>query len=211
MHEPYHSLDALVRARLRRWPQRPPGSETSSRGSDAWMRGRPATTPELCNPFLKFPGTTRLRTLPDGLWLNFSGSPEDPFVDIFAIEACSSLQNLLDKRSRFTPSTQSLLAVCPVTWLLAPISQDDPTPRWQATGLLRAQPLHSLVLPVRDLKVMYGLKPRHFLVATGTLPYPHEYFVPMEALTAENGDKDPALQAMVARACTAGNFLIASS
>jgi len=149
--------------------------------------------------------------LPDGLWLNFSGSPEDPFVDIFAIEACSSLQNLLDKRSRFTPSTQSLLAVCPVTWLLAPISQDDPTPRWQATGLLRAQPLHSLVLPVRDLKVMYGLKPRHFLVATGTLPYPHEYFVPMEALTAENGDKDPALQAMVARACTAGNFLIASS
>ncbi len=211
MQETYCSLDALVRARLKRWPQRPPGSVSSSRRSDAWMRGRPATTPELGNPFLKFPGSARLRTLPDGLWLNFGGTPVDPFVDIFAIEACSSLQNLLDKRSRFAPSTQSLLAVCPVMWLLAPLSADDPMPRWQASGLLRAQPTHPLVLPVRDLKVMYGLKPRHFQIATGTLPHPHEYFVPIDALTAVDGDKDPALQAMVARACTAGNFLIAAT
>ena len=128
--------------------------------------------------------------------------------DIFAIEACGTLQNLLDKRSRFAPSTQSLLAVCPVTWLLGPVMPEDPTPRWKMTGLLRAEPVQPFILPVRDLKVMYGLKARHYQVATGTLPHPHEYFVPMDSLTAEDGDKDPALQALVARACTAGgNFL----
>jgi hypothetical protein len=31
--------------------------------------------------------------------------------------------------------------------------------------------------------------------------------VPMEALTAEDGDKDPALQDMLARATSAANFL----
>jgi hypothetical protein len=117
------------------------------------------------------------------------------------------LQNLLDKRSRSAPSTQSLLAVCPVQWLLAPALADDPLPRWTATGLLRAEPTHPFVPPVRDLKVMYGLKTRHYEVATGTLPHPHVYFVPMDALTAVDGEKNPALQAMVARACTAGNFL----
>jgi hypothetical protein len=36
-----------------------------------------------------------MRTFPDGLWLWFGGSAADPFVDIFAIEVCGSLQNLL--------------------------------------------------------------------------------------------------------------------
>ena len=41
------------------------------------------------HPYLKLPGSTRYRTLPDGLWFNFSKSC-DPYVDIFAIEACAS-------------------------------------------------------------------------------------------------------------------------
>ena len=90
--------------------------------------------------FPEAPGSTRWRTLPDGLWLNFGGTPVDPFVDIFAIEACGSLQNLLDKRSRFAPSTHSLLAVCPVQWLLSPVMPGDPTPRWKATGVLVHEP-----------------------------------------------------------------------
>ncbi len=112
------SLDHLVRRRLQQWPQRPPGLDTQTPGSDGWLRGRPGDpSPEPiapAPPFLKFPGSNRLRTLPDGLWLNFGGTVHEPFVDIFAIEACGSLQNLLDKRSRFAASTRSLLAVCPV-------------------------------------------------------------------------------------------------
>jgi hypothetical protein len=55
---------------------------------------------------------------------------------------------------------------------------------------------------------MYGLKPRHYAgFAEGAVPHPHEYFVPMSALTDENSEKDPALQALVARTTAAAQFL----
>jgi hypothetical protein len=203
----YESLDALVRARLKTWPQRPPGMEKVGGGADTWLRGRPADK-YANNPYLKLPGSDRFRTLPDGLWLNFAGTPVEPFVDILAIEACGSLQNLLDKRSRFAPSTHSLLAVCPVVWLLAAVSESESTPRWEATGLLRQEPVTPFVLPVLDVKVLYGLKHRHYEGFTkNQIPHAHEYFVPMESLTAQEGDKDPALQALIGRAAVRGNFL----
>ena len=156
--EGLHSLDALVRARLRKWPQRPPGLAQTDPTCACWLRGRPSDDLTACFPFLKFPGSNRMRTLPDGLWLNFGGSTTDPYVDVFAIEACGSLQNLLDKRFRFAPSTQSMLAVCPVPWLLAPADQDDPTPRWRRIFVLREAPGLPLVAPVRDIRVMYALR-----------------------------------------------------
>lgn len=203
----FKSLDALVQTRLEQWPQRPPGLP-SRPSSDAWLRGRPTET--LCGalPFLKFPGSDRLRTLPDGLWLNFGGTPAEPFVDIFAVEACGSMQNLLDKRSRFAPSTQSLMAVCPVEWLLGAITFSDPTPRWNVTGVLLAPPTTPLVLPVRDIRVLYGLKAHHYEgFVESQLPHPHEYFVPMDALTNADGCNNPALRTLVGRASATANFL----
>ncbi len=210
--EAHQSLDALVRARLKTWPQRPPGLPAGSprhlMRAGSWLRGRPANECGSCQPFLKLPGSQRFRTLPDGLWLNFGGTADDPYADIFAIEACSSLQNLLDKRSRFAPSTQSMLALCPVDWLLAPVMAGDATPRWVATGLLAEAPSRPLVVPVRDMRVMYGLRPRHYShFATSQVPHAHEYFVPMETLTRKDGAEDPALQALVARASVQSNFL----
>ena len=200
------SLDALVRIRLRQWPQCLPGLAVD--GPRGWLRGRPAEASSSCHPFLKLPGSDRLRTLPDGLWLNFGGTVVEPFVDILAVEACSSLANLLDKHSRFAPSTHSLLAVCPVPWLLAPFSPIDPTPRWQATGVLRHEPEQPLALPVRDIRVMYALKRCHYRGFTESqIPHPHEYFVPMDALTAEAAWKDPRIQALLARASARANFL----
>lgn len=205
------SLDHLVRSRLQQWPQRPPGFDQPKVGADGWLRGRPGDPcAELlppAQPFLKFPGSNRLRTLPDGLWLNFAGTHHEPFVDIFAIEACGSLQNLLDKRSRFAPSTRSLLAVCPVTWLLAQVTPTDTTPRWRATGVLKAEPDMPLVLPVRDIRVMYALKQRQYDgFAECQLPHPHEYFVPMEELVRKDAHQNPAMQELVARASARGNF-----
>jgi hypothetical protein len=128
--------------------------------------------------------------------------------DILAVEACGSLPNLLDKRSRFAPSTHSLLAVCPVPWLLAPVTFGESLARWQATGLLRAEPISSFILPVRDVRVLYGLKQRHYRgFSESQVPHPHEYFVPMESLIVEDGDKDPALQALLSRAAVSANFL----
>ena len=204
MHQ-FRSLDAAVRARLRRWPQCPPGMGAAA--GDAWLRARPAEGTGTFQPFLKLPGSDRLRTLPDGLWLRFGGTSEEPFADVFAIEACSSMQNLMDKRSRFAPSTQSLLAVCPLPWLLRSVDDDGDVLRWQATGLIQQPPVRSLILPVRDLRVLYGLKSRQYLgFAQSQVPHPHEYFAPMDALVAENGDANPALMALVARASTSANF-----
>ena len=203
----YNALDCLVRTRLRSWPERPPGMGLRHNGRESWFRGRPGGRASLvAHPFLKLPGTGQMRTLPDGLWLNFGGTPVEPFVDIFAIEACGSLSNLLDKRSRFAPSTQSLLAVCPLAWLLSP-AEHEQEPRWRAITQLRAKPDEPLALPVRDVRVMYGLKQRHYRFMQNHVPHPHEYFVPMETLTAEHGDRSPALHALLARACAAANFL----
>ncbi|HUB16844.1 MAG TPA: hypothetical protein VMB34_33225 [Acetobacteraceae bacterium] len=202
------ALDMLVKERLKRWPQRPPGLQMPRRGRHVWLRGRPGDDPAACHPFLKLPGCSRLRTLPDGLWLNFGGTIADPYVDIFVIEACSTLQNLLDKRSRFAPSTQSRLAVCPVPWLLAPAMPGDTTARWQAIGLLLRPPTLPAVFPVREIRVLYGLKQKHYDgFARHQLPHGHELFAPMEALTAEDGDKNPELQALLRRTSPVSSFL----
>jgi hypothetical protein len=206
---PARSLDELVRRRLSQWPQRPPGALRSSRQPGTWLRARPGDANLLGQPFLKLPGTNHFRTIPDGLWLHFSPDPDDRWADILCIEACGSVPNLQDKRARFAPSTSSLLVVCPVRWLQEPAEANDPTPRWHLIRLLRAEPTEPLVLPIRDMRVLYGLKARHYQsVARGQVPHPHEYFCPMEALTAERGHEDPALTALIGRASTAANFMV---
>ncbi len=202
------SLDLLVKSRLKRWGQRPPGVKPR-RGKEAWLRGRPSEDEtRISSPFLKIPGSSRLRTLPDGLWLNFGGGFADPFVDILAIEACSTIQNLLDKRSRFAPSTHSTMCLCPIEWLLAPIAPDDPTPRWRTTGIFMHEPYTDITVPVREMRVLYGLKSGHYKgFARHQLPHAHEFFVPMETLTEENSEDNPALRALIARTSVSANFL----
>lgn len=202
------SLDRQVKERLKRWPQRPPGLPRSPGGKDSWLRGRPTDDLGGCHPFLKLPGSDKMRTLPDGLWLNFGGTPEENFVDIFAVEACGNIQNLLDKRSRFAPSTHSLLAVCPAAWLLGSVIADDPTPRWRATGVIREAPVGALGFPVRDMRVLYGLKQQDYAgFIRYQLPHAHEFFAPMDVLTARDSENNPDLQALLARAALSANFL----
>ena len=202
----FRSIDAQVHAQLQKWPNRPPGLPSVG-GADTWLRGRPGPVASSCHPFLKLPGSDRMRTLPDGLWLNFGGTVAEPFADIFAVEACGTLQNLLDKRSRFAASTHSMLAFCPLPWLLAPVSASSTMLRWQATTVLAAEPVTALVVPVRDMRVMYGLKPRHYgTFAASQIPHAHEYFVPMDALTAEDGHQNPYLRELVGRAAVSAHF-----
>jgi len=204
----HQALDRLVRMQLKKWPQRPPGVVASPKQPGTWLRGRPGDPSVAAHPFLKLPGASRLRTLPDGLWLHFSPSASDPYVDILCIEACSSLSNLLDKRSRFAPSTSSLLAFCPVPWLLAPVQPGDPTPRWRLIRMLKEEPTQPLVLPVRDVRVVFGLKSRHYEgFARSQVPQAHEYFCPMEALIAERSHEDPDMRALISRASAAANFM----
>ena len=201
------TLYMLVKQRLRRWPQCPPGLRMRTR-KEAWLRGRPSEEGDSVNPFLKLPGSTRLRTLPDGLWLNFGGTAHDPYVDIFAVEACSTLQNLLDKRSRFAPSTHSILAVCPLTWLLAATSPTDPTPRWRATRLFTFEPTGDVAIPVREMRVLFGLRGDVYKGFTAhQLPHAHEFYMPMEMLIEEGCENNPAVRALMDRASLASNFV----
>jgi hypothetical protein len=201
-------MDELVRARLRLWPQRPPGVVRTPKQPGTWLRGRPGGATLTAQPFLKLPGTNTYRTIPDGLWLHFSPDPADRYADILCIEACGSITNLQDKRARFAPSTSSLLVVCPLRWLLDPVAEEDPTPRWRLIRLLKTVPTEPLVLPVRDLRVLYGLKARHYLgFAKSQMPQPHEYFCPVEALTAEDSHQSPEMQSLIGRASATANFL----
>ncbi len=77
-------LDGFVRQKLRAWPNQPPGLE-DERGISAWAKARPGYDETIEYPYLKVPGSQRLKTVPDGLWMNFGGSERDPFVDVFGI------------------------------------------------------------------------------------------------------------------------------
>ena len=202
------SVDSLVRAKLRTWPNHPPGLEDVDMGArGAWLRARPGTVNDIDDPFLKHPGSNRLRTAPDGLWLCFGGTARDPYVDVFAVEDCGSFTNLLDKRSRFAPSMHSMLAVCPVPWLLDEVSQFNGMPRWRHTGLLNAAPTSPLTLPVRDIRVMYTLRPRHYEgFAASQIPHAHEYFAPVSAIIGPGGWQHPLLRAFIARTSNRANF-----
>jgi hypothetical protein len=201
-------LDDLVRRRLQSWPQRPPGAVRTSKQPGVWLRGRPGEPSVTAQPFLKLPGSATYRTLPDGLWLHFSPDPADRYADILCIEACGSISNLQDKRARFAPSTTSLLVVCPLRWLLDPVEQHDPTQRWRLIRLLKAEPREALVLPVRDVRVLYGLKERHYQgFARTQMPQPHEYFCPMDALTDERSHEREDLSALIGRASATINFM----
>lgn len=205
-------LDELVRNRLRAWPQRPPGIVRTPKQPGTWLRGRPGESNREATaagqPFLKLPGSATYRTLPDGLWLHFSPDPADRYADILCIEACGSVANLQDKRARFAPSTTSLLVVCPLRWLLEPVEPNDPTQRWRLIRLLRAEPREPLVLPVRDVRVLYGLKDRDYKgFARHQMPQPHEYYCPMGALTAERSHEHPDMTALIGRASATANFM----
>lgn len=200
-------MDRRVRQCLDSWPQRPPGLEPSVKQPGTWLKARPDPCPEA-KPYIKVPGSDRLRTIPDGLYLHFSPRPDDLYVDILCIEACSTYQNLLDKRARFAPSTGSLIVVCPLAWLQAPVSEACPLPRWRLLPCIAAEPRQDLTFPVRDARVLFALSPKHYegFVQSQTAQA-HEFFFPMTVLTEGPGADHPGLRALISRASAASNFM----
>jgi len=94
-----------------------------------------------------------------------------------------------------------------VPWLLAPVDAAEPTPRWKATGVLRHEPALPVVLPVRNIRVLYALKRDHYAgFARHQVPHAHEFFVPMETLTEEHSEENPALRELIARTSMSANF-----
>ena len=70
------------------------------------------------------------------------------------------------------------------------------------------EPYNDVVIPVREMRVLYGLKSGHYKgFAKHQLPHAHEFFVPMETLTEENSEDNPALRELIARTSVSANFL----
>jgi hypothetical protein len=199
-------LDIRARERLRAWPNDPPGLEQEM-GAGVWLKARPGLIDDIDVPKLKSPGADRLRTVPDALWLSFGGHERDPFVDIFVIEVCGSYSNLMDKRSRFAPSMHSMLTTCPLPWLLGARSREDSLARWKCIRVIANEPTQAMILPVRDIRVMYALPAKMYDAFTSSqVPHAHEFFVPANALLTPDGWQDPTIRALIARTSIRANF-----
>ena len=139
---------------LRGWPTRtklwPPPL-----GRGFWLRAQPKDG-YASAPRLAVPGATMFNTQPDGLWAHFSDSIS---CDVIVIEVCGSAQNLNDKRSRYMPSGHSLVLSCPHSWLVEDVTvqKGGRKTRWSATASFDDEPTNDLMIPVRNLRVLYAL------------------------------------------------------
>lgn len=101
--------DRVAKTALKKWPR-----ETSiwePNAGKVWFRAQPKS--KTIGPRIFSPGTNWNKTQPDGLWVKFSGLD---FCDVVVVEACGTIQNFYDKRSRYQPSTGSLLLECKAKW-----------------------------------------------------------------------------------------------
>ena len=121
-----------------------------------------------------------MKTQPDGLYVIFG---KDEFVDVIVVEVCRSLQNLHDKRSRYSPTTTSMLLEVPKAWINgeAHLQNNGRNVRWKACESFgAAAPSWSKMhrLPVRHLRVLYAVKDVIYDTwVKAAPPAGHEYYV----------------------------------
>ena len=151
--------DADAKAVLAGWPDPIiPGT--------AWRRLRSSSSKDA-NPYLFIPGSREYSIIPDCLYGSFRCDEDDylEFVDILAVEVCTSRQNFYDKRSRY--AEQNPVGIyCQAKWLKA------------AAFLNRVADKELQNIPVRYRAVLYALSSAEFAsVKKHISPWGNEYFV----------------------------------
>ena len=193
--------DAEAKQILLSWPTRtniwpPPG------GTGYWLQAQPSSS-SITGPRISSPGATQFRTQPDGLWAFFH-----PFssCDLVAVEVCGTSQNLNDKRSRYIPSSHSLVLSVSASWLnhKITIQGGGQRTRWNSTGTLTEAPVSDLVLPVRHLRVLYALpNTLYHKWCSEHTPTGYEFFSPHSSLSNYNS---PPFQEFLKRMSIATQF-----
>jgi hypothetical protein len=146
--------DKEAKTLLLKWPTRtklwPPPE-----GRGFWIRGQPKDG-KRPGPRLSSPGAQLFTTQPDGLWVHFRDGES---CDVVAIEVCGTIQNLNDKRSRYIPASHSLILSCSAAYLREeiPVQKAAKRPRWKACASFHAEPPSDLRIPIRHLRVLYGI------------------------------------------------------
>ena len=189
---------------LLRWPSSPNSIWEPPDGAGRWVRGQPngGKTP---GPRLSSPGAKLFTTQPDGLFVYMSGLES---CDIVAIEVCGTAQNLNDKRSRYIPSSHSLVLRCGPRWFAEQISVQGGVrrERWQAAGTLFERPTIDVSIPVRHLRVLYALPNKLYGVwCPDHTPTGYEFFCPHSSLGSYNSQK---MQQFLRRMSIASQFYL---
>lgn len=195
--------DREAKALLLRWPNRtklwpPPG------GSGFWIRGQPATG-GVPGPRLSSPGAKLFTTQPDGLWVHFKDAVS---CDVVAVEVCGTVQNLNDKRSRYIPASHSLVVTCTMAWLEEEIAvqHGGMRPRWKASACFASKPANDLSVPVRHLRVMYGIPNELYdKWCREHTPTGYEFFSPHSSLATYNS---PPMQTFLRQMSSASQFRV---
>lgn len=160
--------DGRAKAALLRWSEQT--TVFSGRSRARWLRACPPKSDEskrgVKTPTLNPVGSPFRGTQPDGLWIRLVRTKADPYVcDLVAVECCNSLQNLRDKRSRFSPSVASVNLHIREDWLRGSVKgrgRGGPAgERWKLMGL-EADEVRDLIVPQRRLRVIYAVPRAHF-------------------------------------------------
>ena len=186
------------------WPSSPNKLWAPPTGSGRWIRGQP-TNQSAPGPRLSAPGARLFTTQPDGLFAYFVGLES---CDTVAIEICGTAQNLNDKRSRYIPSSHSLVLRCDTRWFAEqiPTQGGGIQERWRVAGTLTQCPLCEVAVPVRHLRVLYSLPnalyktwcPEH-------TPTGYEFFCPHSSLASYASQK---MQTFLRRMSIASQFYL---
>lgn len=210
MATPTKLSDAQAKQLLRGWPSHSGDVVRSDawptpHGKGAWLRAQPPDTASRPGPRLRAPGATLFTTQPDGLWVWFG--PEAQFADVLAIEVCGTAQNLNDKRSRYGPTTTSLILSTSKRWLKREVgTRGGGKKTRQALAAMEGLRVdHDLLVPVRWLQVLYALPNDVYKSWTAEqIPGPHEYFCRHSSMGSYNSQ---AMQAFLARMTLRSHFL----
>lgn len=178
--------DKQAKEVLRKWPMATTKLWPPPNGSGAWIRAQPKDG-TATGPVIQAPGSDLFATQPDGLWVHFNGLES---CDLVVVEVCGSIQNLNDKRSRYMPSTHSLVLKVVPDWA------NEVVPggygRRQRTRRDLAKTLPALDadhvnIPIRVLRVLYALTNEHYkLWVPNHVPTGYEFFIPHSSLGTYN-------------------------
>jgi len=178
--------DSDAKEIMRKWPR---ATKALFGGTDErpWIRAQPKTIDKhATTPCLKQAGSDVLTTRPDGMWFRVVRNLQA--ADVFCVEVCGGLQNLQDKRSRYAPSTSSMVVWATSDWWNEGISKH--IPRWKKSGTYISHLTADTFFPVRHLRVLFAVADKDYEVfRDGGVAAAHEFFIPHSSLASFNSPK----------------------